>query len=76
MHELSQSLDDIDIFACPRYDQLGTLMQAVVQNFQALQHVSPILALVVEALIEHVHNFVEVGRAVATKLLVSACRGK
>lgn len=42
-------------------------MQAVVHNLQRLEDVSPVLALVVEALVEHVHNLVELGRAVGAR---------
>lgn len=38
-------------------------MEAVVQNLERLQDVAPILPFVVEPLIEHVHDFVEVIRA-------------
>lgn len=40
-------------------------MQAVVEDLEGLQHVAPVLPLVVESFVEHVHNLVEVGRAVA-----------
>lgn len=39
-------------------------MQTVVQNLQTLEDVSPVLALVVEAFVKHVHDLVEVGAAV------------
>jgi len=70
--ELAQGLDDVDVLARPRDDQLGALVQAVVEHLEGLEHVAPILALVVQALIEHVHDLVEVGRAGAAVSAASA----
>jgi hypothetical protein len=64
VYELPQRLDNIDVLARPRHNQLAALVQAVIQDLQALEHVPPVLALVVEALVEHVHDLVEVGAAV------------
>lgn len=64
MNEFPQRLDDVDVLPRPRDDKLAALVQAVVQHFQTLEHVAPILALVVEALVEHIHDFVEVRRTV------------
>lgn len=71
VNELAQSLDDVDVLPCPCYDQFRTFVQAVIQNFQALKYVPPVLALVVQSLIEHVHYFVKVGGAVADEIGVS-----
>ena len=71
VNKLAQSLDDIDILPRPRDNQLASLMQAVIQHLQTLEHVSPVLALVVEPLVEHVHDLVEIGGAVAGALAVS-----
>ncbi len=37
-------------------------MQTVVGNLERLEDVPPVLALVVEPLVDHVHDFVELGR--------------
>ena len=71
INELAQSLNDIDILPRPRDNQLASLMQTVIQHLQTLEHVSPVLALVVEPLVEHVHDLVEIGGAVAGALAVS-----
>lgn len=60
IHEFPQCLDDVNVFSCPRHHQLGTLVQTVVKDFERLQDVSPVLALIVQALVEHIHNLVEV----------------
>lgn len=62
--ELAQRLDDVDILPRPGDDQLTAFVQTIVQHLQALEHVPPVLALVVEAFVEHVHDLVEVGAAV------------
>lgn len=41
-------------------------MKAVVENLEGLEDVSPILALVVQALVNHVHDIVEIVRAAAS----------
>lgn len=38
-------------------------MQAVIQHFEGFQDMPPILALVVESFIQHVHDLVEVAGA-------------
>lgn len=38
-------------------------MQTVVENFQRFQDMPPILALVVQPLVQHVHDLVEIARA-------------
>lgn len=38
-------------------------MEAVVQDFQGFEDVAPVLALVIQSLIQHVHNLVEICRA-------------
>ena len=63
MLELPQCLDDVDVLARPCYHQLRALMQTVVEHFERLQDVAPVLSPIVESLIEHVHDLVEVGRA-------------
>jgi hypothetical protein len=58
--ELAQSLDDVDVVLGPYDNMLGAFVQAVVQHFESLQHVSPILALVVQPFVEHVHDLEEI----------------
>lgn len=76
MNELPQSLDDVDVLSRPGNHQFRTFVQAVVQYFQALKYVSPVLALVVQSLIKHVHYFIKVGGAVAEEINVSTWNGK
>lgn len=38
-------------------------MQAIVQNLQGLQDMAPILAFIIQSLVEHIHNLVEVAGA-------------
>lgn len=62
VHEFSKSLDDVNILLSPGDDKFGTLVQAVVQHLECFQDVPPVLALVVQPLVQHVHYFVELGR--------------
>lgn len=64
MLKLPQRFDDKQVLPRPGNNQLRALMQAVIQHLERLQHVAPVLALVVQALVEHVHDFVELRRAV------------
>jgi hypothetical protein len=59
-------------------------MEGIIEDFQGLQHMSPILALVVETLVEHIHDLVEiawtkriVSRATAagSEVLLVECEG-
>jgi hypothetical protein len=68
MLKLPQRLDDVDVLPRPRNDQLTPLMQTVIQHLEGLEHVAPVLALVVEALVQDVHDLVE-GRRVAERHL-------
>ena len=38
-------------------------MQAVVEHLERLEDVTPVLSLVVQSLVEHIHDLIEVGRA-------------
>ena len=40
-------------------------METVVEDLQRFKDVTPVLALVVQSLIQHIHNFVEICRAAA-----------
>lgn len=62
--ELAKGLDDVEALAGPGDNELRALVQAVIENLESLEDVSPILSLVVQALVEHVHDFVELSRAV------------
>lgn len=64
MNELPQGLDDVNVLARPRDHQLTALMQAVVEHFQTFEHVSPVLPFVIQPLVQHVHDLVEIGAAV------------
>jgi hypothetical protein len=63
INELAEGADNVDVFTSPCDAQLGALVKAVVENFERFQDVAPVLALVVEALVEHIHDFVEIRRA-------------
>lgn len=62
--ELPQSLDDEEILPRPSYDQLRPFVQAVVEDLERFEYVAPVLALIIESLVEHIHHLVEVGRAI------------
>lgn len=47
-------------------------METVVEDLQRFKDVTPVLALVVQSLIQHIHNFVEVCRATAEQILEHA----
>lgn len=38
-------------------------METVVEHLERLENVTPILALVIQSLIQHIHNLIEIGRA-------------
>jgi hypothetical protein len=59
--ELSQRLDNVDALASPRNNELRAFVQTVVEDLESLQDVSPVLALVVETLVDHIHDIVEFG---------------
>lgn len=59
--ELAEGLDDEDVLACPCHNHLGSLVQTVIQDLQGLEDVAPVLPFVVETLIYHVHDLVELG---------------
>lgn len=48
-------------------------MQAVIQHFEGFQDMPPILAFIVEAFIQHVHDLVEVAGAVRTVSEAPSC---
>jgi hypothetical protein len=73
--EFAERADDVDVLTSPCDAQLGALVEAVVKDLERLQDVAPILALVVEALVEHVHDFVEIRRAEKRASVLSAGRG-
>ena len=64
VNEFPQRSNDVDVLSCPCHTEFGALMEAVVEYFERFQYMAPVLALVVESLIEHVHNLVEIGRTV------------
>jgi hypothetical protein len=61
--KLAQRLDDVNVLARPCYDQLRALVQAVVEHLERFQNMAPILALVVQPFVEHVHDLIKVCRA-------------
>jgi hypothetical protein len=71
--ELAESTDNVDVLTSPCDTQLGALVKAVVEDLEGFQDVAPVLALVVETLVEHVHDFVEIRRAGKTESVLAAC---
>lgn len=74
--ELAEGADDVNILASPSDAQLGALVKTVVQDFERFEDVTPVLALVVETLVKHIHDFVEVRRAesvLSVLLAIGAC---
>lgn len=61
MLELAKSLNDEEVLARPGDDHFGSLMEDVIKHFQRLEHMSPILSLIIEALVNHVHDLVKLG---------------
>ena len=39
-------------------------MEAVIQDLKRLQYVSPVLSLIVQSLVQHIHDFIEFVRSV------------
>lgn len=72
--EFSQCLDDVDVLSRPSYDMFGAFVKAVVQHFQRFQDMAPILAFVVQSLVEDIHDLVE-GRN-ASDMSVEAPRSR
>jgi hypothetical protein len=71
--ELAESADDVDVLASPCDTQFGALVKAVVEDLEGFQDMAPVLALVVEALVEHVHDFVEIRRAGKIASVLAVC---
>jgi hypothetical protein len=61
MLELPESLDNVYVLARPRHDELGAFVKAVVENLQRLEDMSPVFALVIQSLVENVHDLVKRG---------------
>ena len=59
--KLPQGLDDVDILPCPSDHELGALVETIIQNLKRFKHMAPVLAFVIQALVKHVHNLVEIG---------------
>jgi hypothetical protein len=72
--ELPESLDDVDILARPGNDEFGAFVEAVVEDFERFKDMTPILALVVQSLVENVHYLVEGGGTAGTLELASQNR--
>ena len=49
--ELPQSFDDVHILSSPRNNPLGTLVEAVVENLQGFEDVTPVLSFIVQSLV-------------------------
>jgi hypothetical protein len=58
--ELAKGLDDVDVLARPGHDKLRAFVQTVIEDLEGLEDVAPVLALIVEALVDHVHDVVKV----------------
>lgn len=58
--EFPQRFDNVNVLPGPCNDKFRALVETVVQNFERLEDVSPVLALVIQTLIEHVHDLVEI----------------
>jgi hypothetical protein len=59
--ELAQRLDNEYVLFGPGNDQLCPFVQAVIRDLKRLQNVPPVFALVIEPLVDHIHDFVELG---------------
>jgi hypothetical protein len=59
--KLPEGLDDVYVLTRPGYDELGAFVKAVVEHLERLKHMPPVLALVVQSLVENVHDLVERG---------------
>lgn len=55
----TELLDDIHVVLEVNHHILTARMQTVVQQRQSFEHMAPVLALVVQPLIEHLHNLDE-----------------
>src|SRR5690242_3127490 len=73
--KLAQGLDDVDTLTSPGDNELRPLVQTVVQDLQCLEDMAPVLSLVVQSLVEHVHDVVEIARSVckSTSQLTCPC---
>jgi hypothetical protein len=61
MLKLPERLDDVYVLARPGHDELGAFVKAVVENLERLEDMSPVLALVIQSLVENVHDLVKRG---------------
>lgn len=63
MLEFPKCLDDVNVLPRPGNDKLRTLVQAIIEDLQRFQNVAPVLSLVIESLVQNVHDLVESARA-------------
>ena len=63
--EFSQRLDDVDVLSRPGDHQLRAFVQGIIEDFQGFQDVAPVLAFIIQSLVEHVHDLEKVGGAVS-----------
>ena len=61
--KLTEGLDDVDILPGPRHNHLRSLVETIVQNFQRFENMSPVLSLIIQPFVQHVHNLVEIAMA-------------
>lgn len=59
--KLPERLNDVDIVLRPDNNMFRTLMETVIQHLQRFEYMAPILPLIVQPLIQHIHNFEEIG---------------
>ena len=58
--ELSERFDDVDILSRPRDCKLRSFVETVIQDLERFENMAPVFPLVIQALVEHIHNLIKV----------------
>ena len=60
--KFAQSLDNVNLLSRPGDNHFRPFMKAIVQDFERFENMTPVLALIVQSLVQHFHDFIKVRR--------------
>ena len=63
--KFAQRLDNVDLLPRPGHHHFRAFVKTVVEDFERFENVAPVLALVIQSLVQHFHDFVKI-RGAAT----------
>lgn len=59
--EFAKGLDDINALSSPCNDEFRAFVKTIIQNLECFKDVTPVLSFIIQALVDHVHDLVELG---------------